>query len=67
MCFDCQRRWKEDHAEAMEQANEHLDASGVPEDSLVRGVVSVQLACNQNPMLSIAMKRCWPELDQLMQ
>jgi hypothetical protein len=67
MCFECQRRWKEDHAAAMVAANEHMDAEGIPEDSLVRGVASVQLACNANPMLSIAMKRCWPELEMLLQ
>lgn len=67
MCLNCQRIWKENHAEAMKAANLHMDAEGVPEDSLVRGIAEVQLACNGNPLLKKVMRQCWSNLDSLLQ
>jgi hypothetical protein len=51
----------------MEVANEHMDASGVPEDSLIRGLADIQLACNAQPMLRQYMREGYPTPEQLMQ
>ena len=54
-------------AEAYADASAHMDAEGVPEDSLFRGLVLVTLACNQNPILQSLMETLWPSPASLLQ
>jgi hypothetical protein len=63
MCSNCRNI----HAEAMKQANEHMDAQGVPEDSVLRGMADIHLACNENPILGILMGRCYPSTETLLE
>lgn len=61
MCKKC----IEQHQEAMKQANDHMDALGVPKDAIERKVVDITMACRENPALASEMKRCWPDLIAL--
>lgn len=58
---------REAFEQAYAQASEHLDAEGVPEDSLYRGLVQVHLAINQTPGLGECMMGLWPNCYALMQ
>lgn len=50
----------------MKAANEHMDTLGVPDDSLYRGLASVQVACTIDPMLRILMREMYPGAQMLM-
>jgi hypothetical protein len=60
-------RCKEEHAEAMGMANAHMDAQGIPENSVMRGLADIQIACQAHPILSMIMKRCWPTTETLLE
>jgi hypothetical protein len=51
----------------LEAANEHMDALGVPDDSVIRGVVDIQLACNANPILKKLITQCWPTAETMLE
>jgi hypothetical protein len=53
--------------EAIEQADAHMDAIGVPQDSLDRELVHLQLALNQNPGLLYLLREMWPNSRALVQ
>ena len=67
MCFDCQNRWQKEHREAMEIANDDMDARGIPQDSVIRGLADMQLACNANPVLAKIMKILYPSAVTLLE
>lgn len=63
MCDNCARR----HAEAMEQANAEMDEQGVPEDSLIRGMADISIACEHHPVLKALMREMYPTTSTLTQ
>lgn len=67
MCFTCQENWKENQRLGEEAASDHFDQLGCPQDALVRKIASVQIACNNNPVLSISMSQCWPSQSAILQ
>jgi hypothetical protein len=54
-------------AEAIEMADAHMDAIGVPENSINRDLIHLQLALNQNPGLLYLMREMWPNAYALTQ
>lgn len=50
----------------MKAANEHMDAQGVPEDSLYRGLASITVACTIDPMLRTLMSEMYPGPQQIL-
>lgn len=57
----------EELAEAIEAANAHLDAVGVPADSIFRKMAYFSLALNQNPGLLQLMREMYPSGHALTQ
>lgn len=67
MCLDCIRKRFEEQQAGNAQAMAHLDALGVPEDSLVRGLAEVTIACNIEPYLGKVMMSNYSMKESLMQ
>lgn len=66
MCERCYRQMREAQTDAMVIANDHMDAQGVPDDSVLRGLAGVQLACNLNPALEFLCTEMWPSPQALL-
>lgn len=53
--------------EAIKMADQHMDAVGVPEDSISRPLAHFSLALNQNPGLLYLMREMYPNARALTQ
>jgi hypothetical protein len=58
---------KKEYAKAVIEADAHMDAKGIPADSLLRGLARLQLACNLNPDLEQVLRTHWPTPESLLQ
>lgn len=54
-------------AEAIEEANQHMDAEGIPADCLYRKLAHFSLALNMHPEILELYKQWYPNAFALMQ
>lgn len=61
MCENC----AENHEIIMEHVYAEMDEQEVPQDSILRGLANIQIACEHSPVLKALMTEMYPSQQTL--